>query len=57
MTGKELVKKFEYYNRRVDFLWSKRQRVEALLYMSLLVEMLAKDAILTFGLNGTFVRL
>ncbi len=48
MTGKELVKKFEYYNRRVDFLWSKRQRVEALLYMSLLVEMLAKDAILTF---------
>ena len=48
MNSKELIRKFNYYGEKVDNLWSKRQRIEALLYMSLLVELFVKDAILTF---------
>lgn len=48
MTSKELKRKFKYYENKISLLWSKKQRVEALLYMSLLVELFVKEAILTF---------
>src|SRR3989344_5808608 len=48
MTGKDLIRKFEYYDDKINVLWGKRQRVEALLYMSLLVELFVKEAIFVF---------
>lgn len=48
MTKKELDKKFKYYDRKINSLWSKNQKIEALLYMSILVEFFVKQAILNF---------
>ncbi|KKT96351.1 MAG: hypothetical protein UW97_C0015G0015 [Parcubacteria group bacterium GW2011_GWA2_45_15] len=48
MTSKDLKRKFKFYEDKISSLWSKKQRVEALLYMSLLVELFVKEAILTF---------
>lgn len=48
MTSKDLKRKFNYYGKKIDALWNNRQRIEALLYMSLLVELFVKEAILTF---------
>lgn len=48
MTSKDLIRKYKYYDAKIGKLWSRRQRVEALLYMSLLVELFIKEAIFTF---------
>lgn len=48
MTTKDLKRKFKYCEKKIEILWSKHRRVEALLYMSLLVEFFVKETILTF---------
>lgn len=48
MTSKELKRKFKFYDKKIENLWRRHQRVEALLYMSLLVELFVKETILTF---------
>lgn len=46
--GKEIIKKFRFYDQKINKLWAKKQKIEALLYMSLLVEFFVKDLIITF---------
>jgi hypothetical protein len=48
MTKKEITRKFKYYEIKIEKLWAKKQRVEALVYMSLLVEFFVREAIIQF---------
>lgn len=48
MKTKELDKKFKYCERKINYLWSRKLKVEAVFYMSLLVEFFIKEAIINF---------
>ena len=48
LTRQELIRGYKLCQKRIDISWRKRQRVEAVLYMSLLVEYFVKEAILSF---------
>ena len=47
-TSAELIRQHKYFTNRIDLLWSRKQRVEAVLYMSILVEHQVREAILNF---------
>jgi hypothetical protein len=47
-TSKILLKKYRYFTRRINHLWSKRQRIESVLYMGILIEYFVKESIFLF---------
>lgn len=48
MQTKELAKKFKYCEKKINYLWSKKLKIEAIFYMSLFVEFFMKEAIINF---------
>jgi len=48
MLTKEIKRKFRIYEQKIIVLWNKKLRIEALLYMSLIVELFTKEAIFSF---------
>jgi len=42
------MRKYRYFNRKIERLWSKRQRIESILYMGILIEYLVKESIFLF---------
>jgi len=48
MKIKEFDKKFRYCEKKIDYLWSKKLKIEAIFYMSLLVEFFIREAIINF---------
>lgn len=48
LSSKEITRGYKFCQGRIEKLWRQRQRVEAVLYMSVLVEFLLKELILHF---------
>jgi len=48
ISNEELKRKYNYYSRKIEKLWRDRQRTEAILYMSILIEFFIKESILGF---------